>query len=1006
MKTHYQALQVAPTATADQIEAAYQKAVAKLKQAKGMPGSEIARRTKELEDAWAVLSDPARRQAYDAQQGIKSVVTTVAASSAAAAPKAAKATAAQKAGATPKRVSGVLAKLFPWLNSPHMFATLGVLVAFAVLSVFFFRPLFSGKQLSQNDLALAKGMQKNVVDYRDAHNGEDPYWTMNAFSGMPSYPVGSKYEGNILFQVDQIARFGLGYPTGYVLLGLILMFALLRLHRVNIGFAAAGAVAFAFFSYFTIIIEAGHSNKFISLMYAPLLFIAIKQAFDGKFAKAALLTFLGVGLEIFSNHVQMTFYIGILVLCYGVYYLVQLIRDGKLRQGIIAIVVLGIFSGLGFAINANRMLPLNEYVKYSIRGPSELSTASVEAKSGGLDKDYAFSYSLGRDEALTLLIPHYKGGGTLTEMPAGGKYFEFLKQQGVPESEIKKYAAPARVVGMAPYWGHLDFTSGPIYVGAIICFLFVLGLILVKSPVKWALVYATMIALLIGMGDTSFGVLSAMILLALPLVYILTASKIKGLSPLAYGAVLTAGGLVAAVALDGGYTFTDLLFDYLPLYNKFRAPSSVLVVVAISIPWLAVMGAQAVLDDKTDNKKRLQALYVAAGVVGGLTLVLGLFGSGIFDFRTAEEVANYAKAKPEEKQIMEIIFQDRALMLRNDALRSFGFIAAAAVVLWLAVRGMGNMKPGLVGAIIALLVVVDLFGVDFRYLNEESYVPKTDYEAQFAPRPADEFIKRDTGYYRVFAIARNPFNESFTAYHFPSIGGYNAAKIRRYQQVIEKHFMGNLSLNVLLMLNARYCIVQPGQSLPGYGRVFPGEGQDPKTQQENVLYNPSTYGPAWITQEVKVVPTPDAALDSIGKVISYITAVVEEKDKAKLGQFSTDTVDVTQEKVALKARSNTRMVYSYSSPKARFVTFSEIYYPAGWTATIDGKEAEILQTNFILRGLVVPAGQHTIAFTYAPQSVATGRTLSTIGSVLLVLTALGAVFVALRPKDENADQAA
>ena len=885
------------------------------------------------------------------------------------------------------------------LNQPQTKPTLLVLGLFLLLTGFYFRPVFQGKTMQQSDVMQAIGMQKNINDYREQNPGQEPYWTMNMFSGMPAYTVHAKYEGNVLKYFQDAFVLSLPWPVGVVLVGLIGYFLLLRLFGIAVWLAAGASVAFVFFSYHVQILHAGHTNKFLTLMYAPYVLAGVRLVLRGDYLLGGVLLFAFMGLQVYGGHVQMTYYLGFVVFFYALFELAQAFLAKQVRHVLISAAVLSAGAGLGVAINAANLLPLNQYAHYSIRGPSELKQEAELSKSKGLDRDYAYGWSYGRSELLTLFIPNAKGGGTYEALPEGGKLYDFLKEQGMSKSEWKQYRIPAQSIGIPAYWGDMPFTEGPYYVGAVVVFLFVLALIVVHGPVKWALLYATLFSLLLSLGSHSFGLREGLLLLALPVAIWALARAVPKAHPALWGAALTALGLAIANSLDGGapdYRLTDLFFDYLPYYNKFRAPSSMLVIAAIAMPWLAALGAHTFLTSDRPVQDKVKDLAYATGITAGLAWLLALLPDMFFDFTSSEEVERFAKAEAQQKPLIDVILADRQLLFRNDAFRSLFLVLATAGVLFAAVKGYLKQLT-ITAALLGALFVVDLISIDTRYLSHKDFVVrKQDFNNVLEAKEADRFIQQDKGYYRVFAYTRNPFNDAFTSYHHRSVGGYNAAKVRRYQQVIERHLGRQtnppFSQNVLNMLNVKYMLVPQGSVLPGWTPLYNTRDGDRNGQNVTILGNDLSYGPCWITPNVLVVNGPDAALDTIGGLNSRVTAVIESKDKDKLTAFSTDSVDAVQEQVLLVKPDNKRMEYTYKSPKTRFVTFSEVYYNPDWKAYIDGKEAHIFHTNFILRGLIVPAGEHKIEFQLEPAIVQTSSLISYACSVLLLL-ALGFVVI-------------
>ena len=890
------------------------------------------------------------------------------------------------------------------------------IVVLLLAAITFFHPLLSGKKLQSSDVILVQGMQKNLQDYREQHPGEDALWSMSMFSGMPAYTIHVDYKGNALLTMQRAINSVLPNPISYFFLGMIFAFWLFRAARADVPIALAGALAFGFFSYHIIITEAGHGAKLMALLYAPGVLASIYTAFNGKKILGSALLIFTLGLELYTAHVQITYYLVMIVICYGLYELYKKFQEKQLGEYVSAVGLMAGAAAIAFFLNATSLFPLQEYNNYSIRGTSELKVEpearnkpQTEAlkgkKSTGVDRDYAFNWSNGRDEVLTLLIPNFKGGASGGKLPA--------------DSEIGKvFGAEVAEQGLPLYWGTQPFTSGPTYAGAVICFLFVLGMFLVKSGIRWALFYSTLLFVFLSMGKNSISIPAFVIVSLIPLLYVFTKKFLSSVPEHLYAIVLTVVAFFVINVMGGeqtldiakNYKITDLLFDHLPLYNKFRAPASILGMVGITMCWLAVLGAQAVLDPANPEDKKKAILY-AAGITAGIALVFALMGSSFYDFKSEGDSRLPAEARP-------LLQKDRASLLTKDAFRSIVFIIFAAGLLF-AYAGNWVKNRMVVGLGIAVLCLFDLFTVDTRYLWKDDYVPAEDYEANFQPRESDQFLltnfPKDKKYYRVFPLsqARNPFNDGSTPYHLNTIGGYNAAKVKRYQQLIEAQISRN-NPSVINMLNTEFFITdRPFGPMP----LFQAQ-----SQKEFVYQNPENYGPAWIVQQVKTVNTPDEALYGLDSLDTYNIALVEKlRDKSDISPslpilkegigktpsgFSTDSVDRGAEKITIKKWENKHMIYEYNSPKSRFVTFSEVYYPKGWTATIDGKDAPIYQTNFVLRGMVIPAGKHTIEFKYAPEIISMSSNISYICSVIMILALAGAVFFEIRrmPKEESHDK--
>jgi len=885
------------------------------------------------------------------------------------------------------------------LKQPNFRLDLIAVAVLAAVALAFFAPLLGGKKvLPQGDVVQALGMQKNVADYR-ARTGEEPYWTESMFSGMPAITVSVRYAGNIIAASYRVMDLGLPYPIGILFWGMLFTFLLARTSGVGPLLAAAGGLAYGFFSFHIAWIEAGHTNKIYALMMAPGVLWGLlwgyRAAVDGRSwvrgltAAAALLIVLA--LNLYYNHAQMSYYLALVVLAVIVAEGIRARAAGMLaawvrQTGLVLAVAL-----IALLVNAAPLYPLYHYSKLTIRGPSELATGTAETRGGGLDRDYAYGWSYGRDELLTLIVPNTMGGGSSGSLAQLGKDSETLKQ--LRSYNVDAQAALRQLPG---YWGDQAFTSGPVYLGAVVVFAFVLGLLLVDGALKWALLYTTLTALLLSLGKFSFSVPVSALLLAVPALVPLVTRRWPLAPVAAIGAGLFGAAWLLALVVDGDsastYRLSDLLMDYLPLYNKFRVPSSMLVIVALTAPWLGLLGLQAATNGSIDARKRQAAIYWATGLTGGLCLLLALVGGELLSF-SAEGDKRYQLPQP----LLDAIIADRKALMSGDAVRSLLFIVAAGATTWLA----ATQRMGAVafGAAMAAIVAADLLGVGRRFIDRDTYVRKTDYEAQyFQPNEAEELLAKDTSLFRVYPLSRNPFNDGRTPYFLNTVGGYNAAKLRRYQQLIEAH-LSKGTPNVVNMLNTRYLITREPINNPAYPEL--------KTTREgeHVQVNMQNYGPAWWVEQAVIVPTADAALDTLDNIDSRRVAVIEAADAAALQTLEPGLIDQlgsaplapdTTEQVRLVNHSNRLRRYATQSTQRRLLVTSEVYYPEGWTATVDGKPTPIVRVNFILRAVVVPAGAHTVEFTYDDPTVHGAERVSLFASVLLGLLVVAAAVLEWR----------
>lgn len=909
----------------------------------------------------------------------------------------------------------MLKRLFAQADFRNGLIATGIMLLIALV---YFKPVLSGETLQAFDLVQVTGMQKNLQDYRE-RTGEEAYWSTSMFGGMPVYTIGGRYKGSIASVFSYVANQLVGYPVLVFFFGMLFSFALLRSLKVHWLLALAGGVAYAFFSYHVILYEAGHVSKLRALMYAPAVLWGIILTYRGKLLLGGLITALAVGIELYANHVQMTYYLFFIILAYAIYRFARALKEKQLPQFGKASAVLVAAALLGIGINATKLLPLYEYSQYTIRGPNELSTPIEEIagqkkadtlqvkKEAGLDRSYAFRWSNGRKELMTLLIPNFVGGKSTEKLEPGGAIQEKLKETD-PSGQLFQQVMQSNRGKWNAYWGPQPFTSGPVYLGAVVIFLFIVGLMLVDTGFKWAILYAVLIGMILSLGSRSFTVIESLILLALPAAFIFLQDKVKFPKP-ALGVGLFVLGVFLMLFFGSentsSYRITDFFFDYVPLYNRFRAPASMLVIVVMAAPWLAFKGGQKLLSKDVAPERKLQAIYWGGGLLAVLCLIFALLPGAFFDFQTDQELQAIRNAQNRAiPAVYNAFAAEREAMLSGDAWRSLALILLAGGLAWAyAKEKLTNLN--LVAGGLAVLVAIDLVGVATRYVAWEDFVKKTAYEQNFQPRQADQFIKKiqdDSGkHFRVYPINRNPFNDGSTPYHLKSVGGYNAAKIRRFQQLADVHLLNTRNKNrfykealasqaltpydltpgVVNMLNMEYLITSAqfeGMKLPQYEAVG-------KTNEGEVIFrNRENYGPAWIVRDVRVKDKPDDVLRELYEIDTRTQALIEQDQADQLGEFSTDSIG-PDESIKLTSFDNMEVKYSYSSPKDRFVVFSEVYYEKGWVARIDGQETPILQTNFVLRGIRVPKGDHEIVFTFEPQSVQTGALISYTSSVLVLL---------------------
>ena len=814
------------------------------------------------------------------------------------------------------------------------------IVVFAVISFAYFCPAVTeGRILSQHDSVAGIGAGQEGKEYYE-RTGERTRWTNSIFGGMPTYQMAPSYDStNLLKSIENLYHLYLPTYVWYVFVMLLGFYILLRAFDFKVWMAALGAIIWAFSSYFFIIIAAGHIWKFITLAYIPPTIAGMVLCYRGKYLWGGLVTALFVALQILSNHVQMSYYFLFVMLFMAIAYGVQAYRENALasywkRTGVLVLAGL-----LGVCINLSNLYHTYEYSKESMRGKSELVKENSANQTGsGLERDYITQWSYGIGETFSLLVPNVKGGASVP----------LAANEKAMEKANPMYGSIYSQLGQ--YWGEQPGTSGPVYVGAFVVFLFVLGLFIVKGPMKWALLAATVLSILLSWGKNFMG-------------------------------------------------FTDFFIDYVPMYNKFRAVSSILVIAEFTIPLLAMLALKEVVSTPAIIKERKKDFLISFGLTGGLTLLFAIFPKVFFPSYVSTMEMNALQSIPADQLVplLADLEEVRMSLFTSDALRSF-FIVLIGVNLILA-YGMGKLKQNVLTAALAVLCLVDMWGVNKRYLYDEQFVDKQVQTQSFQQTETDKMILEDEALdYRVLNLASNTFNENNTAYWHKSIGGYHAAKLRRYQEMIEEHISGEMNglfqavadaggemeqLNpldfpVLNMLNTKYFIfpLQGGQTVP--------------------LENPFALGNAWFVEEVQYVDNANEEIEAIHGFDPLQTAVVDKKFAEMVKPMSSDSTAT----IELLAYEPNYLKYEVNSEKGGTVVFSEIYYP-GWQSTVDGEPVSHGRANYILRAMNVPAGKHVVEFRFDPKSLHVTETIAFVALGLLALLAVITIYSSVsfrRPK--------
>jgi hypothetical protein len=808
-------------------------------------------------------------------------------------------------------------------------------VLFAVISFAYFCPAVTeGRILSQHDSVAGIGAGQEGKEYME-RTGERTRWTNSIFGGMPTYQMSPSYDStDMLKGIENLYHLYLPTYVWYVFVMLLGFYILLRAFDFKVWMATLGAIIWAFSSYFFIIIAAGHIWKLITLAYIPPTIAGMVWCYRGKCLVGGLVTALFVALQIMSNHVQMTYYFLFVMLFMVIAYGVQAFRENTLAFYLKRTGVLIVAGLLGVCINLSNLYHTYEYSKESMRGKSELvKENSANQTDSGLERDYITQWSYGIGETFSLLVPNVKGGASVP----------LAANEKAMEKANPMYGSIYSQLGQ--YWGEQPGTSGPVYVGAFVVFLFILGLFIVKGPMKWALFAATILSILLSWGKNFMG-------------------------------------------------FTDFFIDYVPMYNKFRAVSSILVIAEFTIPLLAMLALKEVISTPTIIKERKKDFLISFGLTGGLALLFAIFPRVFFPSYVSTMEMNALQSIPAD-QLMPLLAnleEMRMSLFTSDALRSF-FIILIGVNLILA-YGMGKLKQNVLIGALAVLCLVDMWDVNKRYLYDEQFVEKEVQTQGFQQTETDKFILEDEALdYRVLNLASNTFNENNTAYWHKSVGGYHAAKLRRYQEMIEEHISGEMQglykavadaggemekLNpaefpVLNMLNTRYFIfpLQGGQTVP--------------------LDNPFALGNAWFVDEVHYVDDANEEIEAIHGFNPLQTAVVDKKFETLVKAVPSDSTAT----IELVSYEPNYLKYEVNSDKGGTVVFSEIYYP-GWQSSIDGEEAPHGRANYILRAMNVPAGKHVVEFKFDPDSLHVTETIAFIALGLLALMVIVVIFLKVK----------
>ncbi|MDO9039271.1 MAG: YfhO family protein, partial [Lutibacter sp.] len=767
----------------------------------------------------------------------------------------------------------------------------------------------------QNDIKHFTGMAKAINDFR-AENDAEPYWTNAAFGGMPTYNLSVLYPNDYVKKLDGFLRF-LPRPADYLFLYFLGFFVLLTVLKVEYKLAILGALAFGFSTYLIIILGVGHNSKAHAIAYMPLVLAGILMVLQRNYLWGFLLTAVAMSLEIKASHPQMTYYLFFAVLILGVFYLIEAFKEKKLPAFFKSIAILVVAVVLAIGTNATSLLATKEYVSHSTRGKSELTInpdGSPKVASSGLSKEYITDYSYGIPETFNLFIPRFMGGGNYENVGLDSNIYNFLKDKTEPR-QAKEFAEFAPM-----YWGKQPIVEAPAYIGAVLVFLFFLGTFLVKGKLKNWLVGVVVFSILLSWG--------------------------KNLNFL-----------------------TDFFIDYVPMYNKFRAVSSIQVIAELAIPLLGILALKEFFANTISAEIKLKALKNSFFITGGIALIFTLFGTSLFDFEGLRD-ASYDKKLP---GFLEAIIADRKAIFFSDSFRTLVFVTISAGILWLFVKEKLNQNYALI--ILGAVILFDLVSVDKRYVNNADFQNAREIDKPFVASEIDREILKDKSHYRVANFIVDPMNDGSTSYFHNSIGGYHAAKMERYQELFDFHIAKN-NIEVLNMLNTKYFVFEDG------------------SRRETVQQNPEPNGNAWLVNTVKIVDNANEEILALDSLKTKTEAVI---DKIFVTEgFKTNYPKDSTVSIQLTSYALNNLVYDFNSNSNQFAVFSEIFYKDGWNAYIDGNLTPHYRVNFVLRGLEIPKGTHKIEFKFEPTVVKQGNTITLISYGLLLIIFAGWFFVEKR----------
>lgn len=821
-------------------------------------------------------------------------------------------------------------------KNKNILSIVGAILAFAAITLIYFNPVLQGKRVKQHDIEMHKGMAEEIVEYKNA-TGEQTLWTNSPFGGMPTWNIQVKSEGNLTNPIYRCLTLGFPHPLGSMFICMLGFFVLLLVLDCGFWISFIGAIAYGFTSYLFIVIGAGHNAKALAMAYMPGVIAGVLLTYKGKYLWGSVLTAFALAFEVRTGHLQITYYLALIVVILVIAELISDIKNKKIGHFIKASTGLVAAAFIGVLTCSTTLYGNYEFGKETTRGKPVL-TRNEANQTKGLDRDYITQWSYGKGETWSLLIPNVKGGASAY---IGSKNPALEKA----DSRFRQNIAQSNA-----YWGDQPGTSGPVYVGAIVVFLFVLGSLTVKGKLKWALLVATLLSILLSWGKNFMG-------------------------------------------------FTNFFLDYVPGYDKFRAVSMTLVIAEVTMPLLGFLGLAEIAKDPDGFKKNQKKFFIALGITAGFCLLFYIAPKVFFSFLSQGEAEQFAELSSGKDGAIYATFATqlenvRIAIFRKDALRSLLFIILAAAPIFL--YGKGKLKGQVAFPILAALVLIDMFPIDKRYLNNDNFIDKSRYNKPFVASVADQSILKDNGLnFRVADITKDMFNDASTCYFHKSLGGYCGAKLRRYQDIITQYLGGELNqlrtaktgedmiqslsqLKVINMLNTKYIIYNPN-SQP--------------------FQNPFAFGNAWTVNNIQWVDTPNEEIDAIASTDLLHTAIMNKEFEQLAGNYS--LADSAKGQIELTEYKPNKLTYKYNAICDQLVVFSEIWTSKGWKMTVDGQEHPLLRANYLLRCALIPSGEHEIVMEYKPKAYSTCNRVVFISSLIMILGLVAALVFTFKPKKEN-----